>query len=159
MQLFGNKNILPINAEEQMQEAQNIVNRLKPIKDNIATKSYKYYTEKILFYILEYSLYVGAVLCVLFMFYAEDITPFYIIKEIKARPEIANRISNSDDWQVFLIALKVLILLPALFMLIIALMLKKRRKLLVSLYAANNAIGEQTEYFEKKINQLQTGQK
>lgn len=157
MQLFGNKIMLPTNAEEQMQEAQNIVNTLKPIKESIETKSLRYYTQKVLFYILEYALYIGAILCILFMFYIEDITPFYIIKEIKARPEIANRISNTDDWQLFGIALRVLVLLPALLMLLIAFMLKKRRKLFMSLYMAKNAIGEQIEYFEKKLNQLQKG--
>lgn len=159
MQLFGNKNILPINAEEQMIEAQNLVNKLKPVKESIETKSLRYYTQKLLYYVLEYTLYFVAVLFILFMIYIEDITPFYIIKEIKARPEIANRVSNTDDWQIFGIALKILVLMPAFLMIIIALMLKRRRKLLMLLFTANKAIGEQTEYFDKKIYQLQNGQK
>jgi hypothetical protein len=126
--LFSKEPKLPQNSSEQLIEANELLNTISPIVQNLYKNKASKWVGTSLDMITTYLLYILGIACIGFIFIMHTVFPFHILGEIMNQKAYETAVSNKGDLQTFNIAIKSLVVIIGLLLIILGFAKNASRK-------------------------------
>ena len=126
--LFSKEPKLPQNSSEQLIEANELLNTISPIVQNLYKNKASKWVGTSLDMITTYLLYILGIACIGFIFIMHTVFPFHILGEIMNQKAYETAVSNKGDLQIFNIAIKSLVVMIGLLLIILGFAKNASRK-------------------------------
>lgn len=152
--LFNTNKKAPLDAAQQLKDAQHILSTLKPVLDKANSNKATYMVSKGFDFIEEYIYYILAIASFIFIFIMNSVFPFHLLGEITERPVFKEQISNTADITNFNLAVKGLVLLIAILFIILGVKKSTIRRHEKLLYDSSIELKKVGKYFIEKEETL-----
>lgn len=152
--LFSNNKKTPHDAQQQLNDAQKILNTLQPALHKVYSNKAMLMMSKGVDWIEEYFYYIVALACFIFIFVMDSIFPFHLLGEIVNRPIFREHVSNANDISSFNVAVKGLVGLVGLLFILLGLKKRVIRNSKNLLHDAGLELKKVEKYFTDKVDTL-----
>jgi hypothetical protein len=148
------KNEMPHDAEQQLAEAQRILDTTSPIVHTLYSNQAIHFLGQGFDVILEILLYIAALGSFIFVFIMDTIFPFYVLSDIIGKKAYQEAISSKGDIDAFNIAIKTLVVIIGVLLILLAMSKRNNRIHKSMLQKSGKQLKEIETLFLDKKNKL-----
>lgn len=150
--LFGANKPKPTYSEQELNELNQLLNRLNPVHQKLNQNVILFWLGKSWSYLTEIVLYVTGIACIGFNFIMQNVFPFHVLDEILNRPTFNQVVSNPGDFKSFGLAVHGLVVFIGVLFLVLGFRQRAMR-------AQRNLFKETSVSFKEAYNFLAAKQK
>ena len=150
---FNQEKKTPHDAQQQVQDANQILDRVSPLVKSIYNSKVSFMFGQGVDYFSEFIYYIVAIACFSFIFLMNRIFPFYILSEIIDKKIYKDALTSKGDIDAFHLGVKALVVIIGLLFLLIGLNKRSSRESRTLLKKSGDELKKIEEYFlNKKVD-------